>query len=280
MSLPFDERKLTERLKADDENALTELIAECQFKLERYFTRIGVPPDDREDLIQQTFRDVWQQRATLRKERQWLFSIASRLAKDYLTHREESGFITSRQSLVCRRCGRPMGRESETNIPSLCLECEQADDLTPALSEQSSLLPSDEGGLGSSEKTAQAQAVADALNKLPVDYRQVVTLRHYEGLKIREIAEILQIPDGTVRSRMAQGLYILSDLLKADPRLATSNILSEAYLEFYVEPGSASKDALQRVFEALSRLHEAHGGNGLEFVEDGDFVQVRESVVA
>jgi RNA polymerase sigma-70 factor (ECF subfamily) len=43
--------------------------------------------------------------------------------------------------------------------------------------------------------------------------RAVVVLRHYEGLKFREIAEVLEIPEGTVKSRMAEALSRLNQIL-------------------------------------------------------------------
>jgi RNA polymerase sigma-70 factor (ECF subfamily) len=41
----------------------------------------------------------------------------------------------------------------------------------------------------------------------------VVVLRHYEGLKFREIGDVLGIPEGTVKSRMSEALTQLSHLL-------------------------------------------------------------------
>jgi RNA polymerase sigma-70 factor (ECF subfamily) len=41
----------------------------------------------------------------------------------------------------------------------------------------------------------------------------VVVMRHYEGLKFREIAEVLEIPEGTVKSRMAEALSQLNRIL-------------------------------------------------------------------
>ncbi len=52
----------------------------------------------------------------------------------------------------------------------------------------------------------RADRVREALLCLPEPYRAVVVLRHYEGLKFREIAEVLEIPEGTVKSRMAEAL--------------------------------------------------------------------------
>jgi RNA polymerase sigma-70 factor (ECF subfamily) len=60
-----------------------------------------------------------------------------------------------------------------------------------------------------------ADLVRAAVLRLPEHYRAVVVLRHYEGLKFREIAEVLDIPPGTVKSRMAEALSRLA----REPRL-------------------------------------------------------------
>ena len=59
----------------------------------------------------------------------------------------------------------------------------------------------------------EARSVRAALARLPVAYREVLVLRHYEGLKFREIAEVLSVPEGTVKSRMAEGLSRMAVLL-------------------------------------------------------------------
>ena len=59
-----------------------------------------------------------------------------------------------------------------------------------------------------------AEQVRAALMQISEVYRAVLVLRHYEGLKFREIAEVLGIPEGTVKSRMAEGLSQLARLLE------------------------------------------------------------------
>jgi RNA polymerase sigma-70 factor (ECF subfamily) len=49
---------------------------------------------------------------------------------------------------------------------------------------------------------------------LPEAHRAVLVLRHYENLKFREIAGVLEIPEGTVKSRMAEALTQMARLLK------------------------------------------------------------------
>jgi RNA polymerase sigma-70 factor (ECF subfamily) len=61
----------------------------------------------------------------------------------------------------------------------------------------------------------RADAVRSALVQLTEPYRVVVVLRHYEGLKFREIGDVLGIPEGTVKSRMSEALSQLSRILNA-----------------------------------------------------------------
>jgi RNA polymerase sigma-70 factor, ECF subfamily len=60
----------------------------------------------------------------------------------------------------------------------------------------------------------EAELVRRALMRLPELYRTVLVLRHYEGLKLNKIAEILEIPEGTVNSRIAEGLTRLTRMLE------------------------------------------------------------------
>lgn len=59
----------------------------------------------------------------------------------------------------------------------------------------------------------EGELVKHALMQLPEIYRTVLVLRHYEGLKLREIAEVLGVPEGTVNSRMAEALLQLTPIL-------------------------------------------------------------------
>ena len=59
-----------------------------------------------------------------------------------------------------------------------------------------------------------ATAVQEAVQKLPEDFRSCVVLRDMKGLSYEEICEILDLPAGTVRSRIHRGRVILQRLLK------------------------------------------------------------------
>ncbi len=70
------------------------------------------------------------------------------------------------------------------------------------------------------EQTERTGMVRDALLQLSENHRTVLVLRHYENLKFREIADVLEIPEGTVKSRMAEAITQLSRQLKS---LAVNN---------------------------------------------------------
>jgi RNA polymerase sigma-70 factor (ECF subfamily) len=74
-------------------------------------------------------------------------------------------------------------------------------------------------------RTAQSEEgemVRQALMQLPEIYRTVLVLRHYQQLKLSEIAEALEIPLGTVNSRMAEALARLTRIL--EPQLSQEPI--------------------------------------------------------
>jgi RNA polymerase sigma-70 factor (ECF subfamily) len=60
----------------------------------------------------------------------------------------------------------------------------------------------------------RGEMVRHALLKLAPHYREVVVLRHYEGMKFHEIGRVLEIPEGTAKSRMSEALTQLSRFLK------------------------------------------------------------------
>ena len=53
-----------------------------------------------------------------------------------------------------------------------------------------------------------------SIQALPEIYRTVVILRHYENLKMREIADVLSVPAGTIHSRLAEALAQLARRLE------------------------------------------------------------------
>ncbi|MEY2486645.1 MAG: hypothetical protein QOG67_2202 [Verrucomicrobiota bacterium] len=63
------------------------------------------------------------------------------------------------------------------------------------------------------ERTEDAESVRQAMDQLPVEFREILVLRHMEGLSYKEIADIAQIPPGTVMSRLARARAKLKECL-------------------------------------------------------------------
>jgi RNA polymerase sigma factor (sigma-70 family) len=57
------------------------------------------------------------------------------------------------------------------------------------------------------------QLLSDALEELPAEYREVIVLRDLEGLSYKEVASVVNIPIGTVMSRLARGRERLQQVL-------------------------------------------------------------------
>jgi len=132
-----------------------------------------------EDLTQEAFMQIWQHPPEFRGDRAlkaWVYRIAR---NQYLQHR--------------RRAGR------DTVALDECAEFEPAD---AARNPQAAL-----------ERDQLRGAVREALGKLPDGYREVIVLHNLEGLSLAQVAAVLEIPKGTVKSRRAKAFAMLRHLL-------------------------------------------------------------------
>jgi RNA polymerase sigma-70 factor (ECF subfamily) len=65
------------------------------------------------------------------------------------------------------------------------------------------------------EHSEDAQLIKEAMDGLPAEFREILIFRHQEGLSYKEIADIAQIPSGTVMSRLARARAKLKERLEA-----------------------------------------------------------------
>src|SRR5438046_2485599 len=65
------------------------------------------------------------------------------------------------------------------------------------------------------EHSEDAQLITEAMDDLPAEFREILVLRHQEGLSYKEIADIAHIPPGTVMSRLARARTKLKEYLAA-----------------------------------------------------------------
>src|SRR6266704_6576961 len=140
-----------------------------------------------EDLKQETFARVFEKRKSFQPNARfstWLLRIALNLCYDEL---------------------RRINRRGESPLDA-------DENATPAkLREFAAETPAPDAQMAERE---EGELVRRAVLQLPEIYRGVLVLRHYENLKLREIAEILEIPEGTVNSRLAEGLAQLTRILE------------------------------------------------------------------
>jgi RNA polymerase sigma-70 factor (ECF subfamily) len=179
-----DEQLMWRTAMQDDESAFTNLVNRWHPPLLRLCLRMIGNPHTAEDLAQEAFCRVFRQRKAYQPKSRfstWLWRIALNLCYDELR--------------APRRREEPwLGPEDETGNSTL-VSSQPAPDRHAVRAEESRL-------------------VRQALDGLPDAYRTVLVLRHYQDLKFREIAEILGIPEGTVKSRMAEALNQLGRRLQ------------------------------------------------------------------
>ncbi|PYJ15456.1 MAG: RNA polymerase subunit sigma [Verrucomicrobia bacterium] len=65
------------------------------------------------------------------------------------------------------------------------------------------------------EHAEDAELIRGVMDKLPTEFREILTLRHQEGLSYKKIADIVKIPTGTVMSRLARARAKLKEYLAA-----------------------------------------------------------------
>jgi RNA polymerase sigma-70 factor (ECF subfamily) len=82
------------------------------------------------------------------------------------------------------------------------------------LSEEGGALPSQDDGWQRLETRDLSRRVASAMAALPEDQREVIVLKEYEGLTFPEIAELLDVPLSTVKTRLYRGLTQLRKRLE------------------------------------------------------------------
>jgi RNA polymerase sigma-70 factor, ECF subfamily len=173
----------------DDHREFARLVARWENPIWGLCARMTGDTHRGEDLKQETFARVFARRKDYQPSGRfstWLWRIALNACYDEIRRRER------RRQII---------PEPEGDRDELLAEC-----------------PSDSPG--PDQRAAQleeGELVRQALLQLPEIYRSVLVLRHYEDLKLAKIAEILEIPEGTVNSRMAEALARLSRIL--EPKL-------------------------------------------------------------
>ncbi len=181
---------------AGDQLAFELLVEKYQRRIQRLIGRMVRDVDLVEDIAQETFIRAYRALHQFRGEAQfytWLYRIAVNTAKKFLLE-------LKRDPTVPQNTGKGNDDGDETSWSG----SEPTSGETPE-----SLLAAKE----------IAAAVNAALEALPEDLRQALTLREMEGLSYEEISEMMNCPIGTVRSRIFRAREAIS--AKVRPMLTT-----------------------------------------------------------
>ncbi len=177
MSTPSDE-VLILRIANGDRPAMATLFARYRTPIFRFVLRIVHNETVAEDVNGDVFVEVWRQAATFEGRSAvstWMFSIARFKALNQLRRRAEQ----------------ELDEEKAGNI------VDEADDPEVALA-----------------KKDKAAVLRQCLTKLTADHREIINLVYYQHKSVEEAAQIIGIPEATVKTRMFYARRKLSELLK------------------------------------------------------------------
>ena len=181
---------LVERAVAGDQKAFELLVIKYQRRIQRLIGRMVRDVDLVEDIAQETFIRAYCALAQFRGEAQfytWLYRIAVNTAKKALMDLKRNPTVSENSF--------KSGDDDETSP----LENELISSETP------------DAVLASKEI---AEIINVAMDALPEELRQAISLREIEGLSYEEISEVMNCPIGTVRSRIFRAREAISEKVK------------------------------------------------------------------
>jgi RNA polymerase sigma-70 factor (ECF subfamily) len=179
-----DHRLITDCLKGRPD-AFGELVRRYQDRLYNTVYRLVGHPEDAQDVVQDTFLNAYQSLNNFKQESQlftWLYRIAINTA---ISHKRKHRNVLSIDAGRNGEGGMEPFDGSVTSRPGHAME-----------------------------RAEEERSVQDALNRLSSEHRIVLILKDMEDLKYEEIADILDVPIGTVRSRLHRARQELRDVFK------------------------------------------------------------------
>lgn len=170
-----EDQKLVERVKRGDKRAFDLLVLKYQHKIVGLVGRYLRDPDEVLDVTQEAFIKAYKALPRFRGDSQfytWLYRIAINTAKNYLVARSR--------------------RPPDTDI-----------DVSEGEFQDNSAVLRDIGNPENALATRQLEKIIyQAIEDLPDELKVAVSLREFDGLSYEEIAEVMECPVGTVRSRI------------------------------------------------------------------------------
>jgi RNA polymerase sigma-70 factor, ECF subfamily len=190
-TISFEDASLVEKARKGDMQAFGALVAKYQERVLNVVHRMCGRWADAEELAQETFLKAMERIGQFRGSSgfyTWLFRIAVNLAA---SHRRRTGRLGFR-SLAG-------GEETDGSL---------GDSLTSGLAERRESLPPD-----AAAGVELKERVCRALDELEDEFRMVIVLRDIEEMDYGQIAHVLELPPGTVKSRLHRARMLLKDKL-------------------------------------------------------------------
>jgi RNA polymerase sigma-70 factor (ECF subfamily) len=181
----ISDEQLIARFQLGDVQAYDILVRRYKDQLLNFVFRFVGNRSDAEDIVQETFLRVYRNKhmyKEIAKFSTWVYTIAGNLAKTELRRRKRHK-IFSVSNFV--------NDERDFDIPD--------HDHSPEKKVDSSI---------------QENIIQKAIEKLPIKFKEVIVLRDIQGFAYEEISQILNIPLGTVKSRVNRGRLKLQEDLK------------------------------------------------------------------
>ncbi len=182
---PTDEDLVAAVLKGDRER-FGDLIDRYQGRLVNYLFRLLRNADDAHDLAQEVLVKVYQvldRYDPQYKFSTWLFRVAQNAAIDQIRRR--------RLKVVSLRQEDEEGEARDWDLPS-----------------------PERGPYGELRNQERGEAIQEAIESLPWEYRELILLRHFGELPYEEIARIKEMPLGTVKNKLFRGRQMLKEKLQ------------------------------------------------------------------
>ncbi|HSQ58036.1 MAG TPA: sigma-70 family RNA polymerase sigma factor [Gemmata sp.] len=181
-----DDRKLIEDCLGGSRDAFGELVCRYQGRLYNAAIRLLDNAEDAADVVQESFLNAFQALSSFKGDSEfftWLYRIAFNTAISLKRRRRATVSLDQ--------------RTAEGGL--------EPDDASEYIRPGAGL-----------ERTEEERQLQDAINRLSQEHREVIVLKEIEGLKYEQIADILGVPIGTIRSRLHRARLELRDLLNPD----------------------------------------------------------------
>lgn len=187
-----NEHELLSRYVAGDKDAFREIVKRYKDPLYAFLRRFLNQQQLVEEAFQETFLQLYKSRKTFEKDRPlrpWLFTIAANKARDVLRKQQ-------RQETI------PIGTMVEPNESNI-------DDVVNSLKSYE-ITPYDEA-----EKAENAEKVRQIIANMPENLREILILAYFEQFSYKQMADILSIPIGTVKSRLHTAIVFFTKKWKS-----------------------------------------------------------------